>query len=364
MPTGLECAREMIQGISEVAHTNPAIELHLVSSSGNIQSEKLSKESFDGLIGFTPYKHLEKLQKLAPHVVSTSNRDLPEAGDFVFNDDIAIGRMGAEYLIRRGFRGLIFAGQKRHHYAEQRFQGFQKRAAESGIEAARFDIYSSNDEKSIPEILMKLPPRCGIMAANDEVAKFLMKYTDQPLSRIPLHFALLGVDNDPLLQSLLPIPLSSIEVDGKGIGKVAINRLIARMENPDLQDEIIRIPPLRIHTRQSTDLFALNDELVVRALQLMDEELPEICDVGNLVERLGTPRRTLELRFRNATGRTLAKEMSILRVERARDFLRNTDMDTEAIAKAVGLPESRMLWLLFKRLTGESPSAYRKRMPV
>jgi LacI family transcriptional regulator len=363
LPLWMEFTREMIKGVSSYRDQDPRVELHILSKDERIPDPEDLPVNLDGVLAFRSSKDINKLKRLAPHVVTTSNLDPALKGDFVISDDVATGRMGAEHLIRRGYRNLIFAGIHNHTYSKQRYQGFCERAAEAGVEDVQLiNLKYEKDAWHLPELLNHMAPRCGVMAANDYVATTLVNATEDNTNRIPRQFAVLGVDNDALQLSMSSIPISSIELGGVTIGYEAIKRLVARIDNPKLTDEVRLIPPLRIQTRLSTDAYALEDELAAQALRVMEKNLRDLHDVGDVIKKLDVPRRTLEHRFRNATGKTLARELASLRVEKARELLHQPDLDIEAVAMEVGLPDARMIWLLFKRLTGETPSAYRKRL--
>ena len=362
LPTNLEYTRQMLVGASEWAFAHPEVDLHLLSDSGNIPSPDELQLVPDGIFAFVASKQIPQITALCPHVVSASNRQSPEGADFVISDDVEVGRMAAEHLVRRGFRDLVFAGRAGHQYSVDRGRGFRNRAEAFDLAVHEFNAFEGDHEESVLKELARLKPRSGIFAANDIVARTVLHYTENPHQRVPLQYALLGVDNDPLQRALCPLPLSSIALDGQKVGYTAMERLMARIRNPELPFETIRIPPLRVEARQSTDLYALEDSLVVEALETIDEHLSHLSNVTDLVNIVDVPRRTLEYRFKKATGRTLAKELATLRIERARDLLRNGEQSVEDVAKAVGLPEARMLWLLFKRHTGETPSEYRKRV--
>lgn len=364
LPASLEYARQILEGASEWAFGHPEVELHLLDETGTPPGPGSLRIQPDGILAFTYTDILSEVRLLSPVIVSCSNRSKPSGADFVITDDVAVGRMGAEHLIRRGYRDLVFAARHGHHYSDERCRGFRERAEEAGLEVGVFETFGQNENQDLSGQLARLPPRAGVFAANDIVARTLMHHTENAIQRIPLHFALLGVDDDPLQRALCPLPLSSIELDGRTVGRLAMERLMRRIQHPEPPHEIIRVPPLHVQTRQSTDLYALDDDLAARVLETMDEFLPKLADVSALVEKLVVPRRTLEHRFRKATGRTLARELATLRIERARDLLRNTEKTVDAVAREIGLPEARMLWLLFKRQTGESPSAYRKRTGI
>ncbi len=362
LPANLEYARGMLTGASEWAFSQPEVELHLLDDQGTLPPPDLLNRNFDGLLCFSYSDHFAEMKTAKTIQVYTSNRVRPEHSDLVISDDEAVGRMAAEHFIRRGYRDLVYAGRSGHQYSDERGVGFVAAAEEAGLSVHCFDMAAASDQEVCDLELPRLRPRSGVFAANDILARTLMHFTEHPLQRIPLHFALLGVDDDPMQRALCPLPLSSIELDGRQVGYRAMERILARIHNPELPLETIRVPPLRLHTRHSTDIYALEDELAARTLEVMDEHLQDLPDVAGLIDLLHVPRRTLEQRFRKATGRTLARELAILRIERARDLLRNSSDTVEEIAQSVGLPEARMLWMLFKRHCEETPSAYRKRM--
>jgi LacI family transcriptional regulator len=127
-------------------------------------------------------------------------------------------------------------------------------------------------------------------------------------------------------------------------------------------DQPTRIAPRDVVSRRSTDALAIKDRLIARTLRTIRERMGELEDVEDLIDAIGVPRRTLEVRFRKVTGQTLAGELANARVSRARELLSSTDLSVKEIAYLVGFSEPRMLTLVFKRVTGELPSDYRQRV--
>jgi LacI family transcriptional regulator len=123
----------------------------------------------------------------------------------------------------------------------------------------------------------------------------------------------------------------------------------------------ILVRPTRVIERASTNSFAVNDPLVVDALKYLREHIGSVREVNDLVERLKVGRRTLELRFRKCLNRSITAELTEARLNRARQLLESTDLTIAEIAELVGYSEYRMLTLAFQRITGESPTSYRKR---
>lgn len=83
--------------------------------------------------------------------------------------------------------------------------------------------------------------------------------------------------------------------------------------------------------------------------------------VGRMIARSGLPRRTFDRRFRAATGYSPRDYVQSLRVEEAKQILETDAHNVEAVAEAVGYSDPRAFRRLFRKMTGLSPSEYRRR---
>ena len=68
----------------------------------------------------------------------------------------------------------------------------------------------------------------------------------------------------------------------------------------------------------------------------------------------------LKRRFKAATGSSLIDYLQNLRIEEAKRSLENTDLPIEEISERVGYSDASFFRRLFKRLTGLTPSHYRR----
>lgn len=362
LPASLTYARQILEGVSSWVHEDPGLALSFLSESGAPPPIEDIPADLAGVIYFpwgngwdeNVLSHLPK--------VNTSNRQLREGEFQVVSDDVEVGRMGAEYFLRRGYRELIYVHRHGHRYAEERKQGFLARAKEAGLEVEVLDSFVPGFEVHLRKTFASLTHRYGVFAANDNVARVVLELMEDVHARVPFRFSVLGVDNDALHRSLSPIPLSTIALDGQRVGRLAVDLLLEQFQYPDRPPRIVRVPPRRVITRQSSDLYAQEDPMVVRILETMDAHLSELQSISDLAAKLNLPRRNMEIRFRKATGTSPAAQLTLLRVERARELLRDTEMSQAEIAEDVGYSEARMLWLNFKKHYGESPSAFRKRI--
>jgi transcriptional regulator GlxA family with amidase domain len=69
-------------------------------------------------------------------------------------------------------------------------------------------------------------------------------------------------------------------------------------------------------------------------------------------------------RFKKATGDTPLEYLQHLRIETARRFLETTAEPVEAITPLAGYSDASSFRKLFKRVTGLSPGAYRKKFSL
>jgi transcriptional regulator GlxA family with amidase domain len=83
--------------------------------------------------------------------------------------------------------------------------------------------------------------------------------------------------------------------------------------------------------------------------------------VGAMIERSGLTPRTFARRFRAATGRRPIEYVHELRIERARGLLEGGAETVDDVGHAVGYEDPTFFRRLFKRTTGMTPAAYRRR---
>lgn len=92
----------------------------------------------------------------------------------------------------------------------------------------------------------------------------------------------------------------------------------------------------------------------------LEDNLDHRHPVDAMTDRLGTTHRTLERRFRAATGHSPIDYVQQLRVRRARRLLERTSLPVEQIGFAVGYQNTAYFRRLFQRTTRLSPAAYRR----
>lgn len=110
-----------------------------------------------------------------------------------------------------------------------------------------------------------------------------------------------------------------------------------------------------------TDVKNHQSEMVVQAIQKMQEDYGNAeLNMAYLADTLGISPVTLAVEFKNETGISPSDYLAVIRLDRAKELLRTTDMLIKDISSAVGYEDGHVFIRRFKKYTGKTPGQYRK----
>ncbi|MEI6493739.1 MAG: substrate-binding domain-containing protein, partial [Verrucomicrobiota bacterium] len=299
-------------------------------------------------------------------------RGLPTVGI----DDREIGRMAARHLMEQGHKNFAFFGLKARGYSHGRWAGY---FSELGKHGYRPDCYKSYKNYPAPNVapviyvgeelsfagwIKTLPKPCGIFCCDDIRAEWVTVECQNLGLRVPDDISVLGVDDDEV-HCISAVPhLSSVRLPVRQAGYEAAKMLDRIMESRSSgKCPRVLFPPERVVCRESTDLLAVGNPQLVRALKFIRANAHTgKLSVRDVVAQTSYCRRILESKFREAFGRTIFHEIRRLQVEQSKKLLRETVETMESIAEATGWGSASHFGVEFKKITGQSPGEYRKRM--
>jgi transcriptional regulator GlxA family with amidase domain len=118
--------------------------------------------------------------------------------------------------------------------------------------------------------------------------------------------------------------------------------------------------PFREAAWQDEPRTAHHDELVLEAQQWLQDHFSEKVQIDALARRLGLSTRTLNRRFKLATGMTPLGYLRTLRMTEARELLRHSNLGIGEIGWQVGLPDGGYFARQFRAHSGMTPLQYRE----
>jgi LacI family transcriptional regulator len=284
------------------------------------------------------------------------------------NDQVA--QMAADHLLERGLRQFGFIGIPRGQniWSDYRCNHFVQRIEKAGYSCSVFRSQSGHhrggdyehEQEEIITWVRGLPKPVGVMASHDDQGQQLLDACRRAGVPVPDEVAVLGVDNDEFLCHLAQPPLSSIAQNAEHIGQEAAALLDRLMRGCKPPRRPHMIPPLRVITRQSTEILAIDDADVAAALRLIRERARHGLTVAEVLREVPLSRSLLERRMRQAIGRTPKAEILRVQLDGVRELLAETNLSLDQIAHRAGYKHTQNMVELFKKKFGQTPGAYRR----
>ncbi|HYC72442.1 MAG TPA: DNA-binding transcriptional regulator [Opitutaceae bacterium] len=285
-------------------------------------------------------------------------------------DNVALGYAGAEHFLERGFRHFGFCGFSNEPWACERRDGFVEALRLAGHGCDVFDVaypgettplWDARQTTALAAWLRRLPKPAGVMACVDMRALQLMAAAETADILVPEEVAVLGTNNDAIRCELAYPPLSSVAPNPFQSGYHAAELLDRLMRGDRAASIDIRVEPLGVVTRPSTDVLAIHDRTMAAALSLIREHACHGLTVDRVVRHASASRSQLEKKFRKHLGRSPQAEIRRVQVAKIRQLLHETDFPLKKIAELTGFEHVEYMCVVFKRLTGDSPGGYRKK---
>ena len=361
-------ARGLLQGIVHYIREHRPWSFHLMEQGrGDDPPPWLEGWKGDGIIARIETPRIARAVRKAgvPTVDVSAARQVPEL-PWVETDDAEIARLAAEHLLERGFKHFGFCGDGRFNWSAWREEQFRARIAAAAQTlhvfqppaAAAGDVAA--EAAALRRWVAALPKPIGIFACYDIRGQQVLDACRGAGLAVPGEVAVLGVDNDALLCELAHPPLSSVIPNTRRTGYEAAALLDALMAGGQARGETHLIPPLGVATRQSTDVLAIEDPHVSRAVRFIREHACDGINVQDVLRAVPQARRLLEARFRKLLGRTPHAEILRVQLQRVKQLLTETDLTIEVIAERTGFAHSEYLSVVFRREVGLPPGRYRE----
>jgi len=291
---------------------------------------------------------------------------LPEVAPSVSADQAAIARLAANHFRNRGFRNFAYYLRSNQPGDLGRLEAFRRELAATGHEPVIINCNERPGGSSLARSrwlgrkLKSLPKPVGVLAEIDDYAIEVIGAAEDAGLAIPEEVAVLGVGNDELRCPFAQVPLSSVNDNAYGIGQQACLLLERFMTDAATPVAAITVQPLGMVTRHSTDVVAVEHPQVAQALKAIRDHYRDPMTAEGIIASVPMSRRRLHDAFIRHIGRSVADEITRLRIEHAKRLLAETSEKQHQVAVQSGFRNDARLVLVFTRVTGMTPGEYRK----
>ena len=272
----------------------------------------------------------------------------------ILHDSSATARMAFAELRRLSPRHFAFVRDARNlAWCREREQTFLKLTAKRPASVL-------DDNARLADRLAELPRPCGVLAANDAVARHVVNAAILADINLPDELQVVGINNDTFLCENTTPTLTSVQPDFERSGYLAMETLRRAIEHPRLRPRTLSYGPLMTIKRASTRLLPRLDARVTQALDIIASDFadPELT-ADTLVARIGCSRRLLDLRFREITGRSIREAIREARLDKAKCLLRDPTRDIQDIPALCGCASATTFMRFFKAETGRTMTGFR-----
>jgi LacI family transcriptional regulator len=252
-----------------------------------------------------------------------------------------------------------------------RGRAFAAHGKKAGVLARKFELpldqlpvfwspRAAKRQHDLEQIVTALRKPCGIFAANDVIACFVLQAAREKGYRVPEDIGVLGVDDDPVPNAAAGLSISSIHPPFREVGLRAAE-LLGDLLKGAKNCSHVRIAPVRVVVRTSTDVFVTNDPLLSKAQRYIEERRQGRILVGELTRALGTNAVTLGKHFQRTLDVGIREYIEKRRLEYATVQLRLGKMNVDEVTDACGFSSASYFSRVYKRVTGNSPGRVRGR---
>lgn len=370
-----EFGRQVLAGIGEATS---AYDWDLTCiSTADLKPHLVS--SFDGLICNVHGKGLaaEIARHRRPVVNLLHLDDELEIGPSVRTDHFKIGQLAAEHLYERRFVHFAYCGCQGIAFSDLRGAAFLSALENLGQSAFAYAfkpkqatqhitldrlVISASDAKSLTAWLRSLPKPVGIFCCNDERAFGLAEVCQRIKLNVPSQVAILGVDNDMVVDFLSRPQISSIDPDAQAVGRTAVEMLADQFSNRQARTpkNIRTVPPKRLIARGSTETFPVQPEWLAQALVFIHRNAAKNISAADVVKHVGYSHTFVQRAFREKLDSTIQREIVRTRLAEANRLLSLGELKIGEIVKLCGFSSFQYFCNCYASAFGHSPSQFGK----
>ncbi|MBB5036111.1 AraC family transcriptional regulator [Prosthecobacter dejongeii] len=314
---------------------------------------------------------LQRLKATGLPVMELRDSSPDQPFPFVGMDNSEIGVRVAVHLRSRGFQRFAAYLDPSLDFFRERIQRFTETVKSEGFACPVFEAFSPSQrprwdehQQALADWLTSLEKPVGVFASNDQLGFWLLDAARRAGISVPEEVAVVGAENDRLLCETAWPPLSSVQLRGQAVGYAASQMLDAWIRTGTRPPERTLLPAGDFIVRQSSDIVAVEDPRLARALTYIRQHATENLGVDEVARAASLSRSALERQMKKQIGRSPGEEINRIRFGLVERLLTQTDLTLDAIAERAGFTHPQYMAEAFRKRQGQTPGQYRQRRKI
>jgi LacI family transcriptional regulator len=292
----------------------------------------------------------------------------------VLYDHTQSAQLVADHFLSRGFTNFVYYEDFDNWSFEERGKAFVEVLREAGHQCtwlrwrqpptlsvtSRYQEWKRKRKWLASELRAATKP-VAVFAPSDWMAMDILETCESVGLSVPEQVAIVGADNLLLATDAMRTPITTVDPNLEAMGYRGAELLDTLMRGKPAPQEPIRVPPLGLIVRKSSDLMAVKHLGIARSLRFLREHFHEPIGVGDLAAASAMSLRGFHQAFLENIGRAPGNELHRVRIERAKQLLTSSTEKTEAIGAMCGYQNINSFWVAFRKATGLTPKQYRQK---
>ncbi len=330
----------------------------------------LKKWPGDGILARTvDAELLRHLKATRLPVIELRSTILKHSFPFVGIDNQIVGRKVAEHVLERGFRRFACYLDPSERFLQERCRSYIDTLATAGFACSVLETQPGGEhgmswdrhQQKLAEWLTSLEKPCAVFSCHDQIGFWLLDAARRAGIPVPEQVCVVSAENDKTLCETAWPPLSSVQLRGSQVGFMAAQLLDTWMREGKPPPAQTLLPPGEVVVRQSSDIVAVDDVRIARALQFIRQRATQGIGVNEVAREVALSRSMLERRMKTSIGRSPGEEIIRIRFSHVEQLLAQTDLTLDAIAEKSGFKHPQYMAEAFRKRLGLTPGEFRRR---
>lgn len=317
----------------------------------------------DAIIGRWDESKLELLSNLDIPIVLQNTKSRSDIYSNLTGEYIKTGQMAAEYFRKKFFTNYAFYGIKDVIWSTEKGRGFREEVVREKMFYSQYEEEPQTmyDSQKLTDWLKSLPKGTALFCCDDAHALTITETCKMVGINVPDDIAVLGVDGDDLICEISDPTISSIQLEVEQGGYETCRRLHQQILNRNRTPFNVFISPSEIKERNSTRAFNISDPHVMNVVKYIDANYMKEISMEDIFKLIPLSRRSVEMRFKKATGVTIYQYLLNIRIRHFSYLLTTTDKPYIDLAYEVGFRDFANVTRTFRKYKGCTPLEYRKK---